>query len=157
MPEASGSENGMTSEASSSGLFGHFARALWSERIRRGLDRTLFGPGSECEPLSATLDTVCSPFDSERVALGLTINGTACSCSPNYCTPVASDHKGSTGKGSRRGTLVEQLAMSDRGGLTCYPHPEFVEALMGFPVGWSALLDSETPSMCELPNGSDAD
>lgn len=72
-------------------------------------------------------------------------------------TPTASDWKGSTGKGSRRGTLVEFLAMlAGSGGLTIYPDPEFYEAVMGFPISWTELKDSETPSIQDVPSGSDA-
>jgi hypothetical protein len=72
--------------------------------------------------------------------LALTTSGTACSCSRSYPTPIASDHKGSTGKGCRRNSLAERLAMTyGTPGRTVYPHPEFVEHAMGFPVGWSEL------------------
>lgn len=36
-------------------------------------------------------------------------------------------------------------------------NPDWVEWLMGFPIGWTDLWDSETPSSHKSPNGSDAD
>lgn len=73
----------------------------------------------------------------------------------HYPTPTATDWKGSTGKGSRRGTLAERAAVdNDVSGETVYPHPRFVEALMGFPIGWSELAPSETPLMSGSPSGS---
>jgi hypothetical protein len=35
-------------------------------------------------------------------------------------------------------------------------HPNFTEALMGFPTDWSAIEDSETPCVQTAPNGSAA-
>lgn len=71
-------------------------------------------------------------------------------------TPTASDYKGSTGKGCRRNTLAEQLAVEDgpNDGTTVYPHPEYVEAVMGFPATWTALEDSAMPSIRRSRNGS---
>ena len=89
-------------------------------------------------------------------------------------TPVASDRKGSTGEGCRRGSLAEFVmvptpvrevsrriaragARYAQGGIslaaatlpsgtTGYPHPLFVEWLMGFPLGWVTSSEpSETP------------
>lgn len=62
-----------------------------------------------------------------------------------YPTPVASDYKGSTGMGSRKGTLAERAAMeAGEPSETVYPHPEFVEAVMRFPISWSELERSGT-------------
>lgn len=36
-------------------------------------------------------------------------------------------------------------------------NPTWVEWLMGYPLGWTALEDSETPSSLKYPNGSDAE
>lgn len=71
-------------------------------------------------------------------------------------TPTASDHKGSTGKGSRRGTLAESAAVraGPNDGTTVYPHPEYVEAVMRFPASWTELPPSETPSTPSAPSGS---
>jgi hypothetical protein len=73
-----------------------------------------------------------------------------------YPTPTATDWKGSTGKGSRRGTLAESAATSagPNDGKTVYPHPEFVEAVMRFPISWTELPHSETPSIPSLQSGS---
>lgn len=71
-------------------------------------------------------------------------------------TPTASDWKGSTGKGSRRGTLAEAAVASQANGATVYPHPEFVEAVMRFPISWTELRPSATASTPLLPSGSDA-
>ena len=140
-PGAFTKRNTKTSEANLSALFRCFVLELWLGRIRQGLDQTLFGLGNECDPLYETWATLCCPSDCDPVALGLTTSGTDCSCSPNYPTPVASDYKGSTGKKSRKGTLAEVLAeqFGELPGKTYYPHPEFAEALMGFPIGWSDL------------------
>lgn len=72
-----------------------------------------------------------------------------------FPTPTATDWKGSTGKGSPAGTLAECVAeeCSDPGE-TVYPHPEFVEELMGFPIGWTDFAISEMPLTCESPSGS---
>lgn len=172
------------SAMSSSALLTHFARALFSEKTRRESVGTLPGLGFDSEPPWSDLATWFCPSDSEPVALGLSIDGIGCSCSPSVptptasqigcrdvprlldrrqrlkeqkangngfgltlgqwiavaCwTPTASNHKESTGKGSRRNTLAEQLAEAcgPNDGTTVYPHPEFVEELMGFPIGHS--------------------
>lgn len=73
-----------------------------------------------------------------------------------HFTPTASDWKGSTGKGSRRNTFSEQVAINEgpNNGTTCYPHPEFVEAVMMFPITWSELAPLETPLCRPLPSTS---
>ena len=75
-------------------------------------------------------------------------HGSECSSWP---TPVASDWRGSTGEGCRRGSLAEAVML--RPGKspplaqrTGYPSPPFVEWLMGFPPGWSDCPPSGTPS-----------
>ena len=69
-------------------------------------------------------------------------------------TPVASDWRGSTGKGSRKGTLAERVAIHAGDGRTVYPHPEYVEAVMRFPASWTELPPSATPSTPSVPSGS---
>jgi hypothetical protein len=70
-------------------------------------------------------------------------------------TPTATDWKGSTGKGSPAGTLAERCAVEcGTPGETVYPHPEFVEELMGFPTGFTDCGHSATPLTCESPAGS---
>lgn len=144
MQEASISEQERISRLSSCGSLARFALDLFSEKIRPSRGPTLPGLGIDLELDWSRLVTLSCPSDSGPVALALTTGEIGCSCSPNYPTPVASDHKGSTGVGSRRGTLSERLAVeckshSDRS--TVYPRPEFVEDLMGFPIGWTDLLD----------------
>jgi hypothetical protein len=41
-----------------------------------------------------------------------------------------------------RRKLCEVIREDETDGL--YPHPEFVEAMMGFPIGWTELEPSET-------------
>lgn len=185
---------------SSSALLTNFARGLFFEKTQRECAGMLPGLGGDSEVSSKLLATLFCPSDSEPVALGLTTNGTGCSCLPRIptptasqfgckdvprmlarrerlkqqhkngngfgltlgqwvavrCyTPAASDWKGSTGKGSRRQTLAEQVAIHEgpNDGTTVYPHPEFVEAVMRFPITWSELPDSATPSTPTVPNG----
>jgi len=130
---------------SSSALLTSFARELFSEKILPSLGQMRLGLGGDLAENSNRLDMLCSPSGSGRVALGLTIDGSACSCSPRYRTPTARDWKGMSAKswrerdkGDKTPTLPDQI-----GGV---PHPEFVEELMGFPIGWTALKASETPS-----------
>ena len=56
-------------------------------------------------------------------------------------TPTASDWRGSTGDGSRYGTLAELVAMRDGQASTgkAYPHPMLCERVMGWPTGWTEL------------------
>lgn len=200
-PAASTREATMTWDRNSSGLLRHFAHALWCERTRTQVEPTLFGPGGECGLSWSEWDMRCCPSDSEPVAVGLTISGTGCSCSPSvptptaslfgckdvprmmarrkkyaekygnngfgltlqqwvalrlYPTPTATDWKGSTGQGSLPGTLAERCAVEcGVSGETVYPHPEFVEELMGFEIGFTDSGHSATPSTCESLGGSD--
>lgn len=157
-PEASINDSTRISAVTSSGLLMHFARELWSEKIRPESVQTLFGPGGECDPALSRLATLSCPSDSGPVALGLTISGKGCSCLPSVPTPTASDWKGSTGKGSRRGTLAERVAMEcQANGKTVSPHPDFVEALMGFPTGWTDCGASGIASIQKSRNGSGAE
>lgn len=147
MPGASGSGSMRISAVSSSALLRHVVRALSSVRTQARSGQMLHGLGGDFAQDSRVLVTPWCPFDSAPVVLGLTIDGIGCSCSPRYPTPTASDWKGSTGRGSRRGTLAERVAIdSQANGKTVSPHPEFVEALMSFPIGWSDCEDSATPS-----------
>lgn len=139
---------------SSSGLLMHFARELWSEKIHEQGQMRL-GLGFDFDANWNALATLCCPPDCGPVALGLTANGTACSCSPNWYSPMASDGKGGTAKqrtdgGNRK---VYRNEWTRKTGFT-YPDPEVSEALLGFPVGWTDLEASETQSTPTLPNGS---
>jgi len=141
-PEVCISENERILRFTSCESLQRFALDLFSERIRPSSVPMLPGLGIDLELDWNLLVTLSCPSGSGPVALALSTDGLGCSCSPNYPTPVASDHKGSTGLGSRIGTLAERLAVvckesSDR--RTVYPHPEFAEDLMGFPIGWTDL------------------
>ena len=122
----------------SSALLMSFAHALFSARILPSSGQMHLGLGGDFAQNSNVLVTLCCPSDSGRVALALTTEESGCSCSPHYRTPTARDWKGMSAKswrtrvaGDKTPTLPDQL-----GGV---PHPEFVEALMGFPIGASAL------------------
>jgi hypothetical protein len=90
------------------------------------------------------LVTLSCPSESEPVALALTTDESGCCCSVNFPTPCARDWKGMSSKSWRErprskgwSTLPDKI-----GG---HPHPDFVEALMGFPIGYGELRPSETP------------
>lgn len=132
------------SAVSSCGLLLHFARALWSERIRPTSDAMLPGLGGASEMALNRSVTLSCPSDSEPVALGLSISGNGCSCSPRYPTPTASDWKG----GKRKRKSGSQVNLRDEFTQTTgwlYLHPEDLEAAQGFPTTWTELGHSETP------------
>lgn len=132
------------SRVSSSGLLMSFARALWSERIRCTSGRTLHGLGGDSVLLLSRLVTLCCPSDFERVALGLTTEGTDCSCSPKMPTPTATDWKG----GHDRHAKCNQWNMRDWWRWTTgrrYLPIEVLTAVQGFPATWTELERSETP------------
>ncbi len=56
-------------------------------------------------------------------------------------TPTASDCRGGATNG--RDSELKHYLKRRYGGV--YPHPTFVEGLMGFPIGWTDLSNSETP------------
>lgn len=148
-PEASSRERERISRFTSSASLQRFALGLFCGRIPASPGPELPGLGSGSERAWSRLVTLSCPSDCGPVASACTTGESGCSCSPSYPTPVASDHKGSTGKGSRRGTLAERLAVAccdPSDATTRYPHPEFAEALMGFPIGHSGSSASETPS-----------
>ena len=59
-------------------------------------------------------------------------------------TPSSNDWKGSSKEGQRRGQLTDPaMGVIPAGGSL---NPTWVEWLMGFPLGWTALEPSETPS-----------
>lgn len=114
------------------------ARALFSGRIPPPSAPMLPGLGGDFDADYGRLDMLSSPSDSGPVALALTTSATGCSCSPRFPTPTASDYRGSTGPGSRRRTLAEWAAIeAGSAGETIRPHPDFLEWLMGLPIGWS--------------------
>lgn len=124
-----------------------FARVLFSAKIRQLSSEMPLGLGIDSDANFIDLDTMFCHSDSDPVALAMTIDGKGCSCSRKHPTPIASDHKGSTGKGCRYGSLAEHVAMQCGQHKTCYPNPEYAEQMMGFPIGWTDLESSETQSM----------
>lgn len=139
--------------STSSGLLTRFARALWFGRIHQPSDQMRLGLGSDSETPSNASDTASSLFDYGHVALGLTTLGIDCSCLPHYRTPTARDWKGTSAKSWRERTKGDTTpTLPDQIGGT--PHPEFVEELMGFPIGWTALKPLETASSRKSRNGS---
>lgn len=130
---------------SSSELLRNFALALWSEKTPQQSEKTLLGLGSDSEVNWNDLVIQCCPSDTGRVALALTSGGTACSCSPSFRAPNARDWKGMSAKSWRERTTGDPTpTLPDQiGGV---PHPEFVEELCGFPIGWSDLEDLATAS-----------
>lgn len=130
----------------SSVLLMSFALALCCEKIHPSLDAMPLGHGGDSAMNLSALIMRCCPSDSERVVLALTIDGKGCSCSPSYRTPTARDWKGMSAKkwrertdGDKTPTLPDQL-----GGV---PHPDFVEELMGFPIGWTDCARSVTQTI----------
>jgi hypothetical protein len=137
----------------SSVLLVNFARTLWFGRIRQPSEQMRLGLGGDSAESLSDWDTPFSLSDFAPVALGLTTLGIDCSCLPHYRTPTARDWKGQSAKswrertkGDTTPTLPDQI-----GGV---PHPEFVEALMGFPIGWTDLGASATASSRKSRSGS---
>lgn len=142
---------------SSSASLASFARALFSERTRREQEGMLPGLGGDSETPLRALAIWCCPSDSAPVALGRTISGTGCSCSPKRPTPSASLFgckdvekviarrkrcKQKHGNGNGFGLTLGQWCAMNEMELA----PEMVEEMMGFPAGWTACASSETPS-----------
>ncbi len=57
----------------------------------------------------------------------------------NWPTPSASDHKGSSQEGQRRRQLTEAVELNEQGAKLGQLNPAWVEWLMGWPIGWTAL------------------
>lgn len=137
------SPHSRASAVSSSALLRHFAQALWSEKIQVSSETTLLGPGGNSELAWNRLVTLCCPSDSEPVALGLSIDGTDCSCSPQFPTPTATDWKG----GHDRHPQWKQWNLRDwwrhSTGRRYLPIP-VLTAVQGFPAMWTGLEPSET-------------
>ena len=124
----------------SSALLSSLCRHLFYAKTRPQYAQMRLGLGTGFDPNWNDWITLSSPFDSGRVALALSSDGTDCSCSPNMRAPNARDWKGMSAKswrerkhGDTTPTLPDQI-----GGT---PHPEYVEELMGFPIGWTDLED----------------
>ena len=138
---------------SSSALLVSFARALFSAKIQPSSERMLPGLGGDFDLSLSRLVTLCCPFDCERVALGLSTNGTACSCSPSLPTPSATDWRG--GKKKRKTGTQANLRdeFTQRTGWL-YLHPVDLEAAMGLPNTWTELSPSGMQSTRMLLSGS---
>lgn len=139
---------------SSSALLMNCARELFFVKIRQSFDQMPLGLGGSFDPSWNDLVTLCCPSSSGPVVLALTINGRGCCCSPKFRTPSARDWKGMSAKSWRDrtdGKDTEPTLADQIGGV---PHPEFVEELMGFPIGYSALGASEIVSYRKSRNGS---
>lgn len=139
--------------STSSDWLASFARALWFGKIRQPSAQMRLGLGGDSVTSSDGSAIESCPSDYERVALGLTTHGIDCSCSPHFRTPTARDWKGMSAKswrtrlkGDTTPTLPDQI-----GGT---PHPEFVEQLMGFPIGWTDLPRLATASSRKSRSGS---
>lgn len=151
------------SALSSSAFLMRFAHACFSERIPRTFAMTLPGLGGDSDFLLSRLVTLCSHSEYAPVVLALTISGTDCSCLVSLPTPCKRDWKGMSSKKWRDRMPSESRKRAEKPFATLPdaiggpPHPEFVEAVMGFPIGWTDLKDSETPSSHKPPNGSDAE
>ena len=90
-------------------------------------------------------------FQREPLALPIVAIG-----SLSWLTPVARDWKGYTKRAGE--SICNQLRKIYGGSGT--PNPNWIEWLMGFPVGWMAKprsLDAATPSCPKLPSGSEAE
>ena len=95
-------------------------------------------------PSAQTFDQSPAVFDARRERLkakGINGNGAgrllAVEVRRSWPTPSATDHKGSSQPGQRRGQLTEPLEPGSGGRL----NPRWVEALQGFPLGWTCLTD----------------
>lgn len=164
-PESRWGRERRLSALSSSALLTRFARALFSERTPPDPAPMLPGLGGDSETSSKTVATRSSPFASGPVALGLTTSGTGCSCSLSKPTPSASlfGCKDVARMLARRERLKQQHGNGNGFGLTlgqwCAVEgitlaPEMVEAMLGFPLGWTDCGCSGTPSMSASPAGS---
>lgn len=137
----------------SSELLMNFALDLFYERTRHQSGQMRLGPGFAFEQSWSASVTSSCPSDCELVALGRTTKETGCFCSVSFPTPCKRDHKGMSSQSWREREGAKAFAtLPDKiGGV---PHPEFVEALMGFPIGWSELEHSATPSSRKSRNSS---
>jgi hypothetical protein len=153
------------SAMSSSALLRHFARALWCARTPRPSDPMLPGLGGDFAPNWSALTTSSCPSDSGPVALGLTVDGTACSCSPNGPTPCARDWKDGTSvphavKHYERNLREKRGPQFPRWVAFHYglmPGPIVYEVALGFPEGWTSVefAPSGTRSSLKSRSGSE--
>lgn len=88
-----------------------------------------------------------------RAPLVLHIHENECSLWP---TPTATDYKGCSDgwhKNDGKPSYLRAATHPNDGNGSSYPHPSFVEALMGFPQGWTELDVSETQSFHRSRSG----
>ncbi len=120
--------------------------------LAHGTDETEFG-------LLPT-PTVCGNYN-HRGASKTSGDGLATVLRKALPTPLASDYRGGRApesernghaKSSLRDVLTEQFGAS---GKSSAPHPSFVEAMMGYPIGHTALKHLETPSFRKSRSSSE--
>lgn len=143
-PATDARQQARRSAVSSSALLMSFALALFCEKTPPSSEGTPRGPGTDSALNWSDLVMRSCPSDSERVALALTTGGKGCACSPSFRTPNARDWKGMSAKSWRERTVGDKTpTLPDQiGGV---PHPDFAEALMGFPIGHTDSRRLETP------------
>jgi hypothetical protein len=135
---------------SSSELLMSFALALLSEKTQAESEPMLPGLGNDSEWSWRKWVTQFCHSDSEPVVLGLTTDGKGCSCLVTLPTPCKRDYKGMSSKKWRERTPAEARKSGCKSWATLpdaiggTPHPEFLEAVMGFPIGHTELRHSET-------------
>ncbi len=138
-----GEDSGMLTHAgcgaSSHGLFAEYDRGLCSWRTWSPLHGAVWGAFSEIWPRSGSMQ---SGRAYRRARWVRHIDGHGCSLWPTPMAMWSTKGFGVSATGRRRyGKAAIQNAL-ETGWL---PSPELTEALMGFPLGWTALEDSETP------------
>lgn len=120
---------------------------LWFARILQPCEPTLPGLGGDFDRNWRALVTACCPSDSEPVALGLTTDGIACSCSASVPTPCARDWKDGTSVAhavkhykrnitEKRGPQFPRWVAFHHGFM---PGPIVYEVALGFPEDWTAI------------------
>lgn len=106
------------------------------------LEKTLLGSriwrSTTCLPIWRARATRRGRLIFQLAALARTTNGEGSGLLP---TPQASDYKGGS-KNGRESELKHYLKRHYGG---TYPHPTFVEAMMGYPIGHTVCTPLETP------------
>ena len=113
-------------------------------------------PFSETWPRSGTMRSG-NAYRLQPLALPTVGTESGSSLKEWYPTPIVSDAKGASterfkGSPKCRGNLREVLRTGPTDGL--YPHPKFVEWLMGFPTGFTDSPVLATPSSRKLSKSS---
>ena len=144
MPDKGMTLSARRSALSSSALLMSCARALFSEKTLLSSDQMPLGLGGDFDPSWSGLVTLCCPSNAGPVALALTTKENGCFCSPKFRTPTARDWKGMSARSWRERTDGKDPIPTLPDQIGGVPHPEFVEALLGYPTGWTDLERSET-------------